>query len=265
MIKTTLNETLFQVKETPAHFLGIGNEVHKNTGHKFIIRKDTNEVLSCMTTEYKLIENKHIYNIAQPIMSNLDATLTECESFSNGAKTQWKWTLTNTKVDLGDGDVISPQITIRNSYNGQWGLHILAGAFSFICSNGLVIGMVISRKNYKHSIYNMTLDDIKPIINDTVFATKRIFHDEFPMLKSTKIKEKHIVDLIDMIPSNQMEQFTQYLITNKPKNYWDLLNSATWITTHSMKRTNESTHKLEQQIYPTITKWAKLKSNAIEV
>tara|TARA_R110002051_G_scaffold145245_3_gene218241 strand:- start:16524 stop:17312 length:789 start_codon:yes stop_codon:yes gene_type:complete len=259
MAETTIHDSLFPVKEVPAQ---LGADIITKTGHKFIVREDTGDVLSCMTDEYKLVQNQQIWDTASPIMKNLGADVTECETFSNGAKTQWKWTLKDTKVDLGDGDLISPEITIRNSYNGQWGLHILAGAFRFICSNGMVIGMIISRKNYKHSIYNMNLNDIEPTINDTVLATKGIFNDELPQLKNTLVKEKHIVDLINMIPSNQMEQFTQYLMTNKPKNYWDLLNSATWIVTHSMKRQNEATHKLEQQIYPTITKWAGFKSSA---
>ena len=207
MAEITPNEALFPVKEVPAQ---LGADIVTKTGHKFIIREDTNEVLSCMTDEYKLIPNEQIYDTAEPIMKGLNASLTECESFSNGAKTQWKWTLRDTKVDLGDGDVVSPEITI----------------------------------------------------NDTVLATKGIFSDELPKLKDTKVKEKHVIDLINMIPSNQMESFTQYLMAHKPENYWDLLNSATWIATHSMKRTNEATHKLEQQIYPTITKWAGFKTSA---
>ena len=255
MANVSLNEALVPVIEKDAIYIQDDKEV-VNNGFKFIVREDTGAVLSCMTDEYKLIQNNDIYETASDVMNGMDAELTEVESFSNGAKTQFKWTLKGTKVDLGDGDVVSPEITLKNSYNGQWGLHILAGAFRFICSNGLVIGTVISRKNYKHSVYNMDLKDIEPSIQETVLATKGIFNDDLPKLKDTKVKEKHLVELIEMIPSNQMEAFTQYLMKDKPKNYWDLLNSATWIATHSMKRSNEATHKLEQSIYPTITKWA---------
>ena len=265
MANVTLNEALVPVKTVPAYWettnknKGNGTSVREQTtGYKFVVREDNNEVLSCMTDEYKLIENKDIYETASEVMTNLnvDAQLSEVESFSNGAKTQFKWTLRGTKVDLGDGDVVSPEITLRNSYNGQWGLHILAGAFRILCSNGLVIGTIISRKSYKHSIYNMDLKDIEPSIQETVLSTDGIFNKDLPKLKNTKLQEKHIVGLIDMMPSNQMEAFTQYLMKDKPENYWDLLNSATWIATHSMKRSNEATHKLEQSIYPTITKWA---------
>jgi len=266
MAEATLNDALFPVKEYPANFVYNSEtdkiDVKENTGYKFIVREDTEEVLSCMTNEYRLIDNKTIYNTAEPIMKDVGAKLTEVQTFSGGAKTSWKWILPDVQVDLGDGDLINPEVTLRNSYNGQWGLHILGGAFRMVCSNGMVIGVVISRKNYKHSIYNISLDDIAPSINDTITATAGIFNKELPVLKNTPVKEEHIVELIQMIPGNQMEQFTQYLMAHKPKNYWNLLNSATWIATHSMSRRNEATHKLEQQIYPKITRWAGVKSVA---
>jgi hypothetical protein len=46
-------------------------------------------------------------------------------------------------------------------------------------------------------------------------------------------------------------------MTHQPKTYWDLLNAATWVATHEMKREVEATHKFESQIYSTITKFAK--------
>ena len=259
MNKQILNDALFPVKEVPAQ---LGADIITNTGHKFIIREDNGQVISCMTNEYKLLDNKTVYDTAAPIMKEIGATLVDVETFSEGAKTQFKWRLNDTKIDLGNGDLVCPEITVKNSYNGQWGLHILAGAFRLVCSNGMVIGIVIARRNYKHSIYNMELDDIEKNINDTIVTTDKIFKKELPQLKNTKVDEKHLVEIIQMIPSTHMEQYTQYLLANKPETYWDLLNSATWITTHSMKRTNEATHKLEQQIYPSITKWAKVTSVA---
>jgi len=40
------------------------------------------------------------------------------------------------------------------------------------------------------------------------------------------------------------------------ENYWDLLNAFTWVTTHALNRTHESTHKLENKVYPLIRKMA---------
>ena len=51
-----LTETMFPVKEVPAIITGnewsdtCGDKA-TNTGHKFIVREDTGEILSCMTDE----------------------------------------------------------------------------------------------------------------------------------------------------------------------------------------------------------------------
>ena len=62
-------QTLFPVKEVPAVGRHLDEKVTllDNTGYKFIIREDTNEVLSCMTNEYKLIKNEEIIDKAIPI------------------------------------------------------------------------------------------------------------------------------------------------------------------------------------------------------
>ena len=57
-----LEPTLFPVKEKQALLAGM------NTGHKFIVREDNNEVISCVTDKYKLITNKEVMDIALPIL-----------------------------------------------------------------------------------------------------------------------------------------------------------------------------------------------------
>ena len=59
-----------------------------------------------------------------------------------------------------------------------------------------------------------------------------------------------------MFPDFTIERLTEYLLAHKVHTYWDLLNAATWVSTHVMKRNYETTHKLESRIYPSITKWA---------
>jgi hypothetical protein len=53
-----------------------------------------------------------------------------------------------------------------------------------------------------------------------------------------------------------MDDIVKYLIKDNPKTYWDLLNAATWITSHVMDRKREATHKLDMKIYPMIKKMA---------
>ena len=70
------------------------------------------------------------------------------------------------------------------------------------------------------------------------------------------IKKKDSQKLLELFPGYTMESMVQYLIKTPPKNYWDLLNAATWVTTHVMKRKAEATHKFESRIFDTVKNMA---------
>ena len=61
------NNTLFPVKEVPA-IMGISTN---NTGHKFIVREDTNEVLSCMSNKYQLVSNQEVWDMTSGVMKKM--------------------------------------------------------------------------------------------------------------------------------------------------------------------------------------------------
>jgi len=251
-----LKHTTFPVEEIPAVGQLFGKGIKEETGHKFIVRKDTGDILSCVTNTYKIVTNSSIIDAAQPVLKESGAVLTEAESFSNGARSTWTWKIPDIKVKVDKKDYLNPTITLKNSYDGSVQLHILAGAFRLICSNGLVVGTTISNKVNKHSIYNLNLDKIEESIKDTVDSIQTIFSKDFPKLVETKVKPNHVHNLIKMFPDFTIERLTQYLLAHKVHTYWDLLNAATWVATHVMKRNYETTHKLESKIYPSITKWA---------
>ena len=251
-----LKHTTFPVEEIPAVGQLFGKGIKEETGHKFIVRKDTGDILSCVTNTYKIVTNSSIIDAAQPVLKESGAVLTEAESFGKGARSTWTWKIPDIKVKVDKKDYLNPTITLKNSYDGSVQLHILAGAFRLICSNGLVVGTTISNKVNKHSIYNLNLDKIEESIKDTVDSIQTIFSKDFPKLVETKVKPKHVHNLIKMFPDFTIERLTEYLLAHKVHTYWDLLNAATWVATHVMKRNYETTHKLESKIYPSITKWA---------
>ena len=179
---STLHDAIFPVCEVPA--IGVplddkgaleGKEID-STGHKFIVREDTGQILSCMTDEYKLITNRQVFNYANPMIRKSGGEIKEVAVFSGGARTTVKWHFPNEKVSVRKGDMMTPEIVIRNSYDGTIGLNILAGAFRIVCTNGMIIGVIAQNYKNKHSVYNVSLDDIEPVIDETIKKTKIIFY-----------------------------------------------------------------------------------------
>ena len=141
-MKANINEIMFPVKEIPAIWADKenGNILNKNTGHKFIIREDTGQVLSCMTDNYKLITNGQILSKADPVLKEKGAKLTDVQMFAGGTRTKWTYRLSDTKVKVAKDDYLNPEITIVNSYDGSSEASAHGGAFRLVCSNGMVIG-----------------------------------------------------------------------------------------------------------------------------
>ena len=255
----SIEDTMFPVKEVPAIYsfneMGAVN-TNVNTGHKFIIREDTGEVLSCMTNSYKLVKNKTINKISSNIIQKQGGRIKEVSLFKKGAKTTVKWEFPQHKLRLTGKDDLTPEIIWSNSYDGTCGLNILAGAFRLVCTNGLVIGVVANKYQNKHSVYNVELEDIEGIIEETIKKTKIIMKNDFPKLIETKVEDTHILSMLKMFPLTSSEYMTNYLVANNPTNLWDLLNAATNVATHGLNRKLESTHKLESKIYNKIWKMA---------
>lgn len=257
-----LSDTLFPVREVPS-YLEIGTEdknkiitVNKTkTDYKFIVREDTNEVLSCMTNSYKTISNSEIINNAAPILKEKGAKLTDVRMFGNGSRTRWTYRLNDTKVKVDKDDYLNPELTITNSYDGSTEASAHGGAFRLLCSNGLTIGYALSREGSRHIVWDKS-DEIEKIINNVINKTLKVFDNDFPMMIEKEVKKKHIGKAIEMFPGYVMEAMVQNLLAEPPKNYWNLLNNCTWVATHVMKRESESTHKFEAKIFDTIKKFA---------
>jgi hypothetical protein len=256
----SLIDTQFPVIEKPATYAfneeaGI-SDVKLNTGYKFILREDTGAVISCMTDEYKLVTNEEVVTQITPVMDANNAVFKEAHIFGEGARASWTWYFPQIKVKVGENDILNPEITVKNSYDGSLELSFTAGAYRLICANGMIIGTIIDMKKNRHSIYNTNLYKISEAITDTVNKCQEVFVEDFQTLIDTKVTKRHIADVIKTLPQQAVNPFVMYIGRNSMENYWDLLNAFTWVTTHALNRTHESTHKLENRVYPLIRKMA---------
>jgi hypothetical protein len=255
----SLSDTRYPVKEIPAVYAFNEENVHHvDTGHKFIVNENTNKVVSCMTDNYQLVSNSDVLDQVEPIMNKSKAVFKEAQMFGdNSARTKWTWFYPNISVKVGKDDVLNPEITVQNSYDGSWELSFLAGAFRILCSNGLTIGTILDAKRNRHSIYNTDLMKIGDMITDTVDKCEDVFVNEFGQLVDTPLQKRDTAKVIKRLPQQAVEPFVRYIQRSEMNNYWDLLNAFTWVTSHALNRKHQATNKLEKEIYPLIRNMAK--------
>lgn len=255
----SLSDTLYPVIETPARLTSaLPHKDEKSTGYKFIVNENTGNVISCMSDNYKLVTNQEVMKEVEPIMNKSKAVFKEAQMFGgNNARTKWTWYYPGIKVKVSKDDVLNPEITIQNSYDGSWELSFLAGAFRLLCSNGLTIGTILDAKRNRHSIYNTNLLDIGEMIENTVNNVENVFVDEFSQLVEKKSKKSDIAKVVKELPQQAIEPFVRYIQRETIETYWDLLNAFTWVTSHALNRKHESTNKLEKKVYPLIRRMAR--------
>ena len=249
-----IEQSLFTVKEVPA-IMGISTN---NTGHKFIVREDNNNVISCVTNEYKLVTNQEVIDKALPIIERHNGTIDEVKTFAQGARSSWVFKFRKNPITI-EGEKLFPQLNIKNSYDGSTQVDVLGGAFRLVCSNGLVVGRMLGHTSARHSVWNSKLQNghIGKIVEETIGNMETVLNNEFPKLMSSKVKQSDIVKVIQKFPTKLIEHIVNYLTANKPETHWDLFNAATWVLSHVSNRNHATTHKLEAEIYQVIKKMAR--------
>lgn len=240
------NNMLFPVKEVPA----ILQDTHLSTEHKFIVREDTEQVLSCMSNEYKLVTNQEVFEKSSEVVKEFEGTLTETKIFGNGARARWRYRFPQT-IKVGEDDM-HPEIIMGNSYDGTSQVYMMMGAYRLVCSNGMIIGVTFGKFNNRHSVYNPNVKQLDTVLPDMIRTAITAIENDLPELQNIKLNPSDVGKIVELFPEQSIENLVQYLLTHKPDTYWDLLNACTWMSTHVLNRKTEATHKLEQNVYKTI-------------
>ena len=240
------NNMLFPVKEVPA----ILQDTHLSTEHKFIVREDTEQVLSCMSNEYKLVTNQEVFEKSSEVIKEFEGTLTETKIFGNGARARWRYRFPQT-IKVGEDDM-HPEIIMGNSYDGTSQVYMMMGAYRLICSNGMIIGVTFGKFNNRHSVYNPNVKQLDTVLPDMIRTAITAIENDLPELQNIKLNPSDVSKIVELFPEQSIENLVQYLLTHKPDTYWDLLNACTWMSTHILNRKTEATHKLEQNVYKMI-------------
>lgn len=127
--------------------------------------------------------------------------------------------------DLQIGTV--PQLLIYNSHDGEAAFRGLAGAFRFVCSNGLITGDVLEAVRFTHrgevdaaSVAAAMLDMVEPIIDRMI----RFHEAQAPKDARMELATRMTQELFDDVQEEDVEDVAFQLI--RPRRYEDLEPNA---------------------------------------
>lgn len=237
--ESEIEKLFFPVRETPVYYYG------RKTDYKFIVRADTDEIISCMTKFYKLVPNELVVNSILDSMASQNYTITEARNFSN-ARMKIELTLNDIELNI-QGRRSLPRIIIKNSYDGTQSVSFSAAVLVCICSNGLVVFKNFTKKNYLHWKNKEITMDIGKFVNHAIELINTRAAEMFAPLSRTQVLPKDCKEVISMFPG-KMEQPLISAFRTRGNTYWDLLDASTYLISNIMNREKESVHKLEETI-----------------
>ena len=109
----------------------------KHEGHplyKWVVREDTNETLGLHSGSYAQTDSyRYVGEMAERLFPN---STESCTLFGRGERMALAQNI-GEPIDLGDGDIIKPQVMWVSSYNGQWSTAVYHLTHRWFCMNQL--------------------------------------------------------------------------------------------------------------------------------
>lgn len=237
-----IQNVLFPVHEEPALRNGI------ETGYKYIVRSDTDKIISCKTNIYQLVKNQHVLDAVMPIVEENNGRIIEQYAFSD---TRTKITFQfDGKEDEIFGQAMKPRLTIFNSYDGTSRVNIRFGLMILVCTNGLMISKASKSISYKHVIKHEGLEGLEDLLKESLYGISGVIKEELEVFNSKSLKNKADIGVLyEVFPNKYHDVITHKLLEEKPVTYWDLINVGTYVLSNEADRTIESTHNIEKALF----------------
>ena len=156
----TMDEVFFPVIEEPVYMEVSKGKMKKVSGYKAIVKRDTGSVFSVVSDNYRLIDNREAYEMADFVVRELfEGKRLDDFSIFNVLmpKTQSSCRLDlilpnnfNTLFGL-ESESYTPFVRISNSYNRTLVLSYEIGFCRWICKNGCIFGQKGIRFSMDHT------------------------------------------------------------------------------------------------------------------
>lgn len=216
---------------------GQSGDWNQSNRHKALVNVQTGQLYGILSDQYRVV--RHEEGLLD-IMTQVDANpeFGPIEWSVRGSDDFRKAHLTGRFVErpqeIAKGDLVDPTIEYYNSYDGTWGERFLFGAFRLVCSNGMVVGVKISK------IQAMHLGKIRP---ESVLLALGEAMEAFSMQVDLwrgwvdrQLSIAHVEDAIDLLDFNEKEKTSvlNEVDESEEMNLWMFYNVITALATHRM-------------------------------
>ncbi len=218
-------ETMFYVRETPWHGLGVkvasapksqealrlagmdwkviqepiytGNE-EKIEGFKANVRDLDRKVLGVVTDRYKIIQNEEAFAFTDELLGE-GVRYETAGSLMGGRKV---WLLAHLPHEyIITGDRISPYLVFSNTHDGSGAVKVALTPIRVVCSNTLNLALSTAKRSWS-MVHTGNVKDRLKEAGDTLFLAEKYMDSlgkEFENLRMKKLTDQQVLDYIEIL------------------------------------------------------------------
>lgn len=218
-------ETMFYVRETPWHGLGVkvtsapksqealrlagldwkviqepiytGNE-EKIEGFKANVRDLDRKVLGVVTDRYKIIQNEEAFAFTDELLGE-GVRYETAGSLMGGRKV---WLLARLPHEyIITGERISPYLVFSNTHDGSGAVKVALTPIRVVCSNTLNLALSTAKRSWS-MVHTGNVKDRLKEAGDTMFLAEKYMDSlgkEFENLRMKKLTDQQVLDYIEIL------------------------------------------------------------------
>lgn len=226
-----------------------GVDQEDSLGYQALVDEENGRLFSIVSESFRVVQHRDLLDqVYSSVYRHPEYGSPESRVmlYNGGARMKATLTFPEVQVPIGDnGDLINPQITIRNGYDGNWALSILFGAFRLVCSNGLVIGekALQYRKEHVHDVGEIWRMDSLSVAMDQFSRVKDIWKgwadtiltqdqakEKVGRMQFTPNEEKDLLQEVEVSSGESLDDPKMKVITA-----WILFNLVCQYATHRVQ------------------------------
>lgn len=206
-----------------------------------VIRTDTNEPLGIISDKYQLVSHKLVIDSFRQALIKTKMDFEENISLSsNGAYLNAKYNFPDRKDEIAEGDYISMQIWLENSYDTTTSIKFILGALRLACANGLIIAERFTSYSQKHTQQFLVSEMTNEIVILGDYFNKKIIPQ---MREMSQVKISQEMSEKNFRKYEVRKTFPLWLIDEAREKYqkeknnlWEYYNSFTYAIRDSSGR-----------------------------
>lgn len=219
------------------------------SGRYAIYNQKDNSFYSFCTDQYKLVHHEEIVKMVEETVKKFpeygEAIITP-RLYKDGAMIAVKATFPDVEFEVRKGDILNPTMDAFSSVDCGKKLLSRQGVFRVICSNGAMIGEILSKYSKRH-LLSVDLEEMEESlkVGMTMFSEQQGLWKRWVETKVSLEKYEKIWEVlpfstaerekIEKLPETQTRLLLPDAVQKDNLSVWDLNNVLTQFVTHELK------------------------------